>query len=163
MNWIILSLMLLIMTISATSWSADDRVGFKKQKENKSLVYYSGAVIVEGKFTYSNSKLNQEIIGDQLCFHPTQKDGALIPRDNDKRAPWFCFKDSKRAKDLLGISKLLKDPTVCSISGIATVEISNYVVDRAETDTNDVTDLVKVIKKSEPITRPYFKNGQECE
>jgi hypothetical protein len=76
--------------------------------------------------------------------------------------PWFCFKDSKRAKDLLGMSELLKNPAVCNVSGNAAVEISNYIVDKAETNTNDMADLIKVIKKSEPTTKMFSNSNQEC-
>jgi len=150
------------MTVSVSIWSADQSTGFKKQKSKGSLVYYTGSVIIEGEFTYSKTDEDQEVIGDQVCFYPIKKDGKLIPREKDLRDPWFCFKDTKRAIDLLGISKLIKDPKVCNISGNATVELTNYVVDKAETETNDIADLVKVIKESKPVTKKFSKNGQEC-
>jgi hypothetical protein len=150
------------MTISATSSFGDQTVGFKKQNQKGSLVYYSGSVILEGVFTYSKSQENQEMIGDQVCFSPSQKDGKSIPRENDKRVPWFCLKDSKRVKDILGITVLLNDPKVCSVSGNATLEIANYVVDRAETNTNDTAELVRVISITKPTTKVFSSSGQEC-
>jgi len=153
--------LLLLIMISIPSWSADQGLGFKQQKG--SLVYYSGKIILEGKFTYSMSAEDREMIGDQVCFYPSKKDGKLIPRENgDQRMPWFCFKNTRQAKDLLGISGLLKDPAFCKVSGTATVEIENYVVDKAETDTNDSADLAKVINKSDPIIKNFSKSGQEC-
>jgi hypothetical protein len=129
-------------------WSAEQSIGFRKQREKGSLVYYSGAAIVEGKFSYSSTKEDQERIGDQVCFYPTKKDGKLIPREDDQRMPWFCFTDTRQAKELLGISELIKNPEVCNVTGQATIEIRNYVVDKAETGTNDTAELVRVIEKS---------------
>jgi hypothetical protein len=150
------------MTISATSSFGDQAIGFKKENQKGPLVYYSGRVILEGDFTYSKSQEDQEMIGDQVCFSPSRKDGKSIPRENDKRAPWFCFKDSKRTKDILGITGLLSDPTVCSVTGHATLEISHYVADLAETNTNDTADLVRVITISKPTTKGFSHNGQAC-
>jgi len=156
-------LLLVLMTISITSWSADQAVGFKKINQKGSHFYYSGKVILEGEYRYSKSDEDQEVIGDQVCFHPSKKDGKLIPRDNDDhRSPWFCFENTQQAKNLLDLSDLLKNPKVCEVSGVVTVEITNYVVDKAETETNDIAYLVKIIKKSKPKTKVFLKSDQEC-
>jgi hypothetical protein len=156
--------LLLLTMISIPSWSADQGHGFKQLKQNGSLVYYFGRVVLEGEFSYSMSAEDREMIGDKVCFYPSKRDGKLIPRENgDHRMPWFCFKNTKQAKDLLGISELLKNPTLCKVSGKATVEIENYVVDKAETNTSDSADLVKVINRSDPTVKNFSKTGQECQ
>jgi hypothetical protein len=162
MNYRITYMLCLILTISATASFGDQAVGFKKSDQKGSLVYYSGTVILEGDITYSRSREDQEMAGDQVCFSPSKSDGKLIPRENDKRTPWFCFRDSKRTMAMLGISGLLNDPKVCSVTGRATIEISKYVVDRAETTTNDTADLVRVITLSKLTTKGFSSSGQEC-
>jgi hypothetical protein len=152
------------MTISITSLSADQAVGFKKIRQNGSLVYYSGRVILKGEYEYYKSEEVQEVMGDQVCFRPSKKDGKLIPRDKDDyRMPWFCFKNAQQAKDLFGMADLINNPKVCKISGVATVEVTNYVVDRAETETNDTANLVKIIKKSKPKAEFFSKSGHRCQ
>jgi hypothetical protein len=157
-------LLLLFMTYSITSLAADKAVGLKKINQKGNYFYYSGNVILEGKFNYSRADDEFDFTGDQVCFVPSEKYGILIPRDkNDSRMPWFCFKNTKQAKDLLGLSGLLKNPKICEVSGIAIVEIANYVVDKNETETNDVATLVKVIKKSKPSTKHFFNDGNKCQ
>jgi hypothetical protein len=156
-------LSLVILSFSITCWSADQGVGFQKIRQKGSLSYYSGKVIIEGEYRYSKSDEDQEIMGDQVSFYASKKDAKLIPRDtDDPRMPWFCFKDTQQAKDLLGIIELLKSPKVCEVSGVATVEITNYFIDKGGAETNDIAELVKVIKKSKPRVRQFSKNGQEC-
>jgi hypothetical protein len=150
MKFRILCLILLLMALSVTLSSADQSIGFKKEGEKGSLVYYTGSIIIEGKFSYSNSVEAQEILGDHVCFYPIEKDGKLIPREDDQRIPWFCFKDTKKAKDLFGISELITDFNICKITGKATVEIKDYVVDKTETEAHDTAELVRVIEKSKP-------------
>lgn len=157
-----LFLLFMVLVLSASSSFAGRTAGFKKEGQTGSLVRYSGSVILEGKYLYSRSQDDQEMIGDKVCFYPSHKDAGLIPRENDKRAPWFCFNDTKRAKEVLLLSMLLNDPKVCSVEGSATLEISNYVVDRAETNTNDTADLVRVIDLSKPATKQFTKSDAEC-
>ncbi|MEN6348894.1 MAG: hypothetical protein ABFD08_05765 [Syntrophomonas sp.] len=157
-------LLLLFMTFSITSLAADKAVGFKKINQKGDYFYYSGNVILKGKFDYSRAVDENDFAGDQVCFVPSEKYGTLIPRDkDDSRMPWFCFKNTRRAKDLLGLSDLLKNPKICEISGTATVEIVNYVVDKRETETNDIATLVKVINKSKLSTKNFSNDGQKCQ
>jgi hypothetical protein len=157
-------LLLLFMTYSITSSAEDKAAGFKKINQKGDHFYYSGNIILEGKFDYSRAYDEYDFTGDQVCFVPSEKYGTLIPRDkDDSRMPWLCFKNTKQAKDLLGLSDLLKNQKICEISGIAIVEIADYVVDKSETETNDIATLVKVIKKSKPSTKHFFNDGNKCQ
>ena len=138
---------------------ADDKASeLKKVNRKGNLIYYSGEIIIEGTFEYAKSTDWQELIYNQVCFFPADKDRKLIPRDeDDSRSQWFCFKDTQQAKKLLGIAELLENEAVCSVSGITTVRIRDYIVDRNETNTNDRAELVQVINKSTIKTKPFTK------
>ena len=79
---------------------ADDKASeFKKINQKYSLTYYSGEITIEGTFEYSKSNSWQELIYNQVCFFPTDKDRKLIPRDeDDSRSQWFCFKPKFQIK-----------------------------------------------------------------
>ncbi|HMT93260.1 hypothetical protein [uncultured Thiothrix sp.] len=149
---------------SNSSWAANETVGFIKQKQEGSLVYYSGSVVLEGEFWYPIVEGEREVVGDQLCFTVAEKDAKLIPRDqDDTRSPWFCFKDTKQSIEQLGLTEFAK-LKACELRGKATLEVTNYVVDKEQTETNDRARLVKVIKQPETVTvKVLYVGGGACE
>ncbi|MFZ1388203.1 MAG: hypothetical protein WBP46_15235 [Thiolinea sp.] len=155
---------LLVTVIAAPSWASEQGAGFKKIKQQGSLVSYSGTVTLEGEFWYPIGSGDQEIIGNQLCFNVTDQDSKLIPRDkDDTRSAWFCFKDTQQAAEQLGVSEFA-DMEVCEVKGKVSVEVTNYVVDKEQTDTNDVAELLKVVKKPETVTVKLLnEGGTPCE
>lgn len=90
------------------------------------------------------------MIGDVLCFFPQGPSARLIPRGkDDRRQPWFCFKNQASAKAALQVSA--RPPAgSCGFNGQATVVISGYVVDLRETETYDTAKLDRVISSTAP-------------
>lgn len=157
-------LAMLLVTSSSLSWAADQNSVFKKIKQEGSLVYYAGSVTLEGEFWYPISMSEREVIGDQLCFNVADTNAKLIPREqDDTRSPWFCFKDTQPAAEQLGLTELAK-LKVCELKGKVTVKVTNYVVDKAETDTNDTAVLVAVVKKPESVlVKLQNEDSSSCE
>lgn len=137
---------------------------FKKLKQEGALVYYSGSATLQGEFWYPISNSEREVIGDQLCFDVPDPQSKLIPREaDDQRSTWFCFKDTQQAIKQLGLTELAKQK-VCELRGTATVEVTNYVVDKEQTDTNDRAELVAVIKPPEAVTLKLLgEEGASCQ
>lgn len=159
---LILSVLLssMVMPVKAT----ESMSPFKQTKQEGSLVYYSGTATLEGEFWYPIGSGDQEIIGDNVCFNVADSDSNLIPRDkDDERTAWFCFKDTQETAKELGISDFAR-MKVCEIKGKVTVEVTDYVVDKEETETFDVATLVKVVKKPEAVTIKLLQeDGSACE
>lgn len=116
------------------------------------FIYYRGSVIVSGE--YKAFSPTAVFVGGQLCFYADEETGYLIPRENgDERNPWFCFNNPEKAKKMLGIDsgKIFSDEKVAYVYGKATVKISNYVVDKKESEVWDTADLDEVISKEKYI------------
>lgn len=123
---------------------------FVKVSEDERNVFYNGEVTVSGK--YQELSPNGPFIGEQLCFYVDTDTKYLIPRENgDTRNAWFCFKDQEKAKVAFGIDdkKAFADSSVECIQGKATIQISDYVVDKLEAEVFDTASLVKVVSKDE--------------
>lgn len=86
---------------------------------------------------------------DTACFYPNDETGYLIPRDpnlygpnsGDHRMTWFCFSNQDEAKVMLGITDDIETHL-----GTATIQVSEYVVDRAESEVWDTAQLDAVHK-----------------
>lgn len=155
----------LALSLAGASWAGTTAdTGFKKMKQEGSLVYYSGTTSLEGEFWYPISVSEREMIGDQICFNVAEQDAHKIPRDSDDtRSPWFCFKDTQTVVREFGLTEFAK-LEVCELKGKASIEVTNYVVDKAQTDTNDVAELVKLVKKPEAVTvKLLAEGGESCE
>lgn len=151
----------LLASLASVSYADMSDTSFKKLKQEGALVYYTGSVTLEGEFWYPISASEQEMIGDQVCFDVAEQDGKKIPRDSDdSRSPWFCFKDTQQAVEQFGLTDFAK-LKVCELRGKATIEVSNYVVDREETETHDVAELVKLVGKPETVTLKLLAEGGE--
>ena len=157
-------LALALLAVVLPTHAAEPVSAFTKTKQEGSLVYYAGTGTLEGEFWYPIAAREQEVIGNQLCFNVSDQDVKLIPRDaDDQRSAWFCFKDTEEAAKQLGLTEFAKK-SVCEIKGKATVEITNYVVDREETDTNDRAELVNIMKKPDTLTiKLAQEDGSTCE
>lgn len=131
-----------------------------KIKDDGRFVSYSGSITVSGKY---QELYPETLLGGELCFYPDNETGYLIPRDpnlwgpgnGDTRNPWFCFKNQDKAKQMFGINdaKIFSDKTIECIQGKATVEVSNYVVDKLESEVFDTANLDRIISKENYSTR----------
>lgn len=138
-----------------SSASTAKKTSLTKIKDDGRFVFYDGVITVSGKYREVHP---QNPIGGQLCFYPDSEAAALIPRDGsgvDDRAPWFCFKDQVKAKEKFGIDekKIFGDNESQCIEGQATVQVSNYVVDKLEGETFDTASLDKIVSRGSYSTR----------
>lgn len=124
----------------------DAQTPLQKIKEEGKHVYYSGKITVSGTYRelYGNSPS-----ANTLCFYTDEAAGYLIPRSEDTRTPWFCFSNQSQAEEMLGIDEkaIMKNATIKCISGKATIEVSNYIVNKLEGEAWDTANLDKVISK----------------
>lgn len=131
-----------------------------KIKDDGRFVSYSGSITVSGNY---QELYPETLLGGELCFYPDNETGYLIPRDpnlwgpgnGDTRTPWFCFNNQDKAKEIFGINdtKIFSDKTVECIQGRATVQVSNYVVDKLESEVFDTANLDKIISKENYSTQ----------
>lgn len=131
-----------------------------KIKEDSRFVYYNGSITVSGKY---QELYPETLLGGELCFHADNETGYLIPRDpnlwgegnGDTRISWFCFKDQGKAKEMFGINdnEIFSDKTIECIQGKATIQVSNYVVDKLESEVFDTANLDKIISKEKYKTQ----------
>lgn len=129
-------------------------------KDDGRLVSYQGSITVSGRYQeiYSNSPIE-----GQLCFFPDSETAHLIPREvnaqdsgkSDDRIAWFCFKNQDEAKKIFGINDadIFDDKKIECIEGKATVQVSNYIVDKLEGDVFDTANLDKVVSKENYSTQ----------
>lgn len=120
--------------------------GLKLERAANNHDYYSGSINVSGKFEMLLDETSVQIMGKRLCFIPEGESQKVIPRDDDQRAPWFCFSNRDQANKLLSIPK--EEAGSCGFTGTAEIVISDYVVDKTEGDAFDEAKLVTVIKHS---------------
>lgn len=95
----------------------------------------------------------------------------MVPRDPnlygenqpDTRLAWFCFDDQEAAKKIFGIENDKEifgvndegiypgpwEDAVKCISGNATVRVSNYVVDKLESEVTDIAKLEELVSKED--------------
>jgi hypothetical protein len=110
-------------------------------------VSYAGTVVLSGTYERRLDPTTRELLGEQVCFFPDAASRDLVPREEgDTRAPWFCFSDRDRAVRLLS----LPPEGGCGHFGTATVAVSHYVADRAESEVFDTAKLDRVLTASRP-------------
>lgn len=72
-----------------------------------------------------------------LCMSADKASAKIIPRGaGDTRAPWFCFENYRFAMEKLQIPNK-KPKGTCGYRLEATVQITDYVADRRESDVTD--------------------------
>lgn len=130
-----------------------ENVEFKEIEKDERFTYYEGDVTVSGRYEYY---ANAPFLGDQLCFYPDEATKNLIPRvDGDDRDVWFCFwkEDQENSLKLFGIDAkaVLRNSNIESVSGKATIRISNYVVDGMQSEVFDTAKLKAVISNEAPV------------
>jgi len=155
---VVFSFVSVLIACSALATESQQRLVM--QRTEGAHIHYLGELVLDGVYSYYGP--NDEVIGDQVCFYPAKEFTGFIPRErNDHRDAWFCFRNTSKAKAIFAIDhRPFDDPAVCSATGTARVKITNYMVDQAEGDVNDLADLVKVTKKSQiSIKRRSGKNG----
>jgi hypothetical protein len=113
--------------------------------------------IFSGRYEYRTDQESLDIIGQQVCFYPSEPSARLVPRPgNDNRIPWFCFSNSQAAAKMFGFS--LAVPTKdCGIRGVATVTVSGYVRHAKEGGGNDIATLKAIQRKSKSEPLPCFE------
>lgn len=155
----------LLAVITVNTATADSNVALTKFKQEGSLVYYNGSVTVAGEFWYPIAEGEREVVGDQVCFSVAEKDANLIPREpGDTRSPWFCFKDTEATVKSIGLTEMAKLKDICELRGKAKLEVANYIVDKEESDVNDLADLVKIVEKPQEISvKVLYEGGGSCE
>ncbi len=108
---------------------------------------YRGTIAVSG---YYSRVFGDEIIGDQLCFVPTEDSAALIPRKpDDVRMAWFCFDDLAGADRAFDIGNAPSEG-YCGYTGTATVTVTDYRVFLPEADGFDLARLLSVDRADPP-------------
>lgn len=126
----------------------------RKVQTKDALVYYEGSIIVSGVY---HKKLRESEIGNfeagRICFDVRGPSAKLIPRENDSRSPWFCFSNPSEASSAFKIPSSAPD-SMCRIVGTATIQISKYVVNKAESEVHDTAHLDKVISATAPTFKP---------
>ena len=141
-------MVVLLFTSVPVSAETDSTGQFTRMAEKGPLVYYSGTVTLTGTFKRLLDERSLEIWGDVVCFIPSKGSAAVIPRGNDDtRLPWFCFSNQTTAKNLLKANGT-KPKSSCGLQGTATVVISDYIVNRRESEVFDTARLVKVLETS---------------
>jgi hypothetical protein len=134
--------------MSAAFGESTSSHSLSKIKTEGELTYYQGAIVVSGVF-----KLNtQDEFQSGVCFVPKGTTAKLIPRENDKRMAWFCFSNNEVALQLLNINEK-QSHGMCKFEGAATIQISDYIVDKTESEVSDLAKLVKVISSEKPRTK----------
>lgn len=145
-----------VLLAGPSSTDAESGQGFRLVKTEGSLAHYKGSAIVSGRY---HEKLRESEIGNfeagLICFSVKGETEKWIPRENDSRSPWFCFSNTADARSMLGFASKVPDGT-CYVVGVATVQISEYVANRADTEVHDTAKLDRVIG----FEKPDFK--KEC-
>lgn len=118
----------------------------EKVGDDGRYVTYEGSITVSGVYTLYEE---DSFFGEQLCFDVNDSTGYLVPRDphlygsnnGDNRKPWFCFSNQAEAKQMLEVSAVNE-----TVSGDATIVISQYVVDKLEGGVYDTAQLDVVVE-----------------
>lgn len=151
-NLFMLTVLSILLSVTSISEGAESKKGFHKIKSDGSYVYYEGSVIVEG--AYHVQVIDDTISSEYglVCFSVHGPTERFIPRENDSRSAWFCFTNTAKARSALRIPAEVP-PDTCIIYGKATVKISNYVVNRCESECHDEAILDRVISYEKPTFR----------
>lgn len=142
----------ILFCFTSISESAENKKEFHKIKSDESYVYYEGSVIVQGAY---HVQVIEDNVGSEyglVCFSVHGPTERYIPRENDSRNAWFCFKNTAKARSAMSIPTTVP-PSTCIIYGEATVQISKYIVNRCESECHDEATLDKVIKYEKPTFR----------
>ena len=122
--------------------------GFLPIRSEGDLFYYEGNVTISGTYSWQLNEIEQ----GALCFFvkgPTEK---FIPREHDSRMPWFCFSNDREAKKAFKIPSSVPQG-VCEFSGQATIRISEYVVNRAQSSAHDTARLEEIVSRTNPVLK----------
>jgi hypothetical protein len=116
--------------------------------------FASPSMTLSGKYEYRTDPESIEVVGDFVCFYPSSKSAALLPRPkSDRRLPWFCFSNHHKAKEIFGLSAHI-DGAVCGFTGEATIHVSEYITYRGEGDGFDTARLQAASGVTKPKALP---------
>ncbi|MCL2076746.1 MAG: hypothetical protein FWH15_10030 [Betaproteobacteria bacterium] len=121
-----------------------------RESQEGNLVFYTGSVTLSGEFTRRTDRLTLELLGDKLCFSAVGVSAKLIPREDDSRAPWFCFSNGQEAMQMLQVPASKPPEGKCGYSGEATLTVTRYIADRNESCVSDMAQLIDVIASTMP-------------
>lgn len=104
----------------------------------------TSTIVVSGRYEYRTDPESREMLGNLVCFFPSEESAKQLPRRvSDRRLVWFCFRNEKRSKSLLAIPKQ-STPASCGLEGDAKVTITDYHVYLGEGDGFDTATLKSV-------------------
>lgn len=108
----------------------------------------------EGRYEFRTDDGSLDVLGKQVCFYPSAPTAVLVPRPpGDRRLPWFCFANSRKAATMIGFN-LLRKTSSCGVAGEARVTVAHYRRYAGAGDGNDVATLTTVLSKSVPKPLP---------
>lgn len=120
---------------------------FIKINEDDDRIYYQGSATVSGIYREWNM---MNMLGEVPCFEVDESDRNKLPYYFEGQNNEFCFfEEQAMAKELLGINDggIFKDESVECIEGKATVQISDYTLEKNEGEAISTAHLSKVISQ----------------
>lgn len=114
-------------------------------------------IVFDGRYEYRTDEESREMLGEQVCFYPSEPSSANVPRPTgDRRLAWFCFTNSDQAARLFGF-ELKSGSHGCGFEGNAKITVTSYQRYTGEGDDHDVAMLDAVLEKSKPAPLPCTK------
>ncbi len=111
--------------------------------------FAASAMTLSGTFSHRTSDMDLEMLGDVVCFEPTEETAQPISQlrsKEDSRMIWFCFSNADQAKADLGIPQE-KPENSCGYEGEASIRVSGYELAQPDTDEHDSALLEAVLEK----------------
>ena len=106
--------------------------GFRLVSREGRQVEYEGSVSLKGRFERRQDAETLVWRGDRVCFTPDAASAAQLPPAETATARrFFCFSNHRNALEQLHIAALPPAGS-CGVSGIATVVVSHYTVEKGE-------------------------------
>ncbi|MBL8329706.1 MAG: hypothetical protein JNJ71_12705 [Rubrivivax sp.] len=104
---------------------------------------YKGRVQLSGEVVRNTDKETVDQFGDYVCFVVKGESARLIPRDDDNRAPWFCFSNEEAAFKALRLPAQARKGS-CGYRVPAEIVVTDYVVAMLESAVADNARLLTV-------------------
>lgn len=113
---------------------------------------HAGEITLEGTYERRTDAYSRQVLGDAVCFIPSEKFEKTLPRPaDDERRAWFCFSNRAAAMKALALPARGK---ACGMRGRATVAVSGYLVGKGDGESVDTARLERVLAKSAPRPIP---------
>lgn len=146
---LILILVLIAIVIASGVYAYQKFYKTGSATEGVARDFYEGNTEITGTYSYN------QFVGawPQVSFFADESFRIEIPDLDSERIPRFTFENADQALRMLNINKSELDDEVCEITGLATIEISNYKVLKAEIGGSDTARLDRVISSSKPTIK----------